>query len=310
MYIQLDNRGVNILKALASTSRVSIIQILSKEPSTVSKIAKELNLSKAIVSRHLRLLEEFNLIKLDDSKQTHDNRNKKFQLAVDHIEIDFPQKIHLPYKEIETEIKLGYYSDFSVIPTCGLASTTDMIGEVDDPRAFVSNDRINTSLLWFSNGFVEYIVPNQIPNNARLELLELSLEISSEFPESNNNWPSDITFYINDIPIGTWTVPGNYSDVRGTLTPKWWKSQYSQYGVLKHLRITHNNTGIDGKRLSLTTLDDLNLNESPFIKVKIGINPDAQNKGGLTIFGENFGNHPQNILLKCFYSENNFPIIK
>ncbi|MGM0126113.1 hypothetical protein IGI37_003514 [Enterococcus sp. AZ194] len=304
MFIQLDDTGLEILKALASDTRVKIIHSLSKSPSTVSKLAETLGLSKAIVSRHVRLLEDAGLIYLETDRIFSDQRVKQFKLAVDHIEVDFPKKIHLPYKEIDTEIKLGYFSNFSVIPTCGLASANATIGELDDPRTFVANERINASLLWFSDGFVEYVVPNQLPKNAKLELLELSLEISSEFPESNNNWPSDISFYINDTLLGTWTAPGNYSDVRGALTPKWWESGFSQYGVLKHLRITHKDSGIDGKHLSDIKLEDLKLDSSPFIKVRIGIDEAAENRGGLTIFGSEFGNHPQNILLRMFYSEN------
>ncbi|MFS1030065.1 ArsR/SmtB family transcription factor [Enterococcus casseliflavus] len=303
MDIQLDESGIQVLKALSSDTRIEMIKLLSEQPATISELAKKLNLSKSIISRHIRFLEDSKLIKLDNAKHTSDNRTKQFHLTVDHVEINFPKKIHLPYKEVETEIKLGYFSDFSIEPTCGLASPTQIIAELDDPRSFVSNDRIKASLLWFSDGFVEYIVPNQLNKDVSIELLELSLELSSEFPESNDTWASDISFYINDIKVGTWTAPGNFSDVRGTLTPKWWNSEYSQYGILKHLRITRKDTGMDGKRLSFITLDDLNLIRSPFIKVKIGVDKQAKNKGGLTIFGKDFGNHPQNILLKLFYSD-------
>ena len=34
------------------------------------------------------------------------------------------------------------------------------------------------------------------------------MEVSSEFPFSNNNWPSDITFSLNGVELGTWTSPG------------------------------------------------------------------------------------------------------
>ncbi|WP_071130798.1 ArsR/SmtB family transcription factor [Enterococcus timonensis] len=302
MYIKLDEQGINTLKTLASDTRIEIIKKLSLMPASVTEIAKELKLSKSIVSRHMRMLEDSKLIKLQESEDSMDNRIKRFHLVVDHIEIDVPQKIHLPYKELETEIKLGYYSDFLATPTCGLASSDEIIGDLDDPRSFVSDDRIRASLLWFSDGFVEYIIPNHLPQGAHIELLELSLELSSEFPESNDNWPSDISFFINDIDLGFWTAPGNFSDVRGSLTPNWWASEYSQYGILKHIRVTNKDTGIDGKKISSTTLDDLNLNLSPFIKVKIGINENAKNKGGLTIFGKDFGNHVQNAILKLFYS--------
>jgi predicted transcriptional regulator len=277
--------------------------LLLNSPLTVSELAKELGLSKAIISRDIRLLEDTKLIKLQENSEISDSRKKKFILNVDHIEIDFPKKIHLPYKAITSEIKLGYYSNFSVVPTCGLASSTKVIGELDDQRAFVSNDRVDASLLWFADGFVEYVIPNNLKKNSRAELLELSLEISSEFPGSNNTWPSDISFYINDVLLGTWTAPGNFSDVRGKLTPSWWENGLSQYGVLKHLRVSKNDTGIDGQKISSITLANLNIENSQFIKLKIVTEANSKNKGGLTIFGKHFGNHPQNILLKIYYSE-------
>lgn len=303
MYLQLDKDGIEVLKALASDTRIDILKLLADHPSTVSEIAKELNLSKSIVSRHIRLLEDSRLIKLQLDDDLADNRTKKFALVVDHLEVDFPQKIHLPFKEIESDIKLGYFSNFSVRPTCGLAGSKQIIGEMDDPRSFVANDRIHASLLWFSDGYVEYLIPNELPQNSNLEMLELSLELSSEFPESNDTWPSDISFSINDINIGSWTAPGNFSDVRGKLTPSWWQSSYSQYGILKHIRVTNKDSGVDGKKMSDANLENLEIQNSPFIKVKIGIDPAAKNKGGLTIFGEEFGNHPQNILLKMYYSD-------
>lgn len=261
-----------------------------------------MNISKAIMSRHIKILEDANLIHLSKTYASSDGREKVYTLRVDKINITFPKKIYLPYKKIQQEIKLGYFSDFSATPSCGLASKEAIIGRLDDPRVFVANERIHASLLWFSDGYVEYRIPNPLESDQHPEMLELSLEIASEFPISNNTWPSDISFYINNINVGTWTSPGNYSDVRGKLTPKWWDEKYSQYGLLKHLRITHNDTGMDGEKLSDISLEDLHLESSPFITVRIGIAENARNKGGLTIFGENFGNHPQNILLSIFYS--------
>lgn len=303
MQLYLDNDSLEVYKALASETRLEILNRLADTPLTVSEISQAMNLSKAIVSRHIKLLENVHLIHQSESFVSSDNRKKVYTLCIDRAEIIFPKRIYLPFKKKSAEIKLGYFSDFSVAPTCGLAGNTQLIGDLDDPRSFVSNDRIYASLLWFSDGYVEYMIPNLLAPTQRPELLELSLELSSEFPVSNNNWPSDITFTINDVETGTWTCPGNYSDVRGKLTPMWWDSHYSQYGLLKHLRINHEDTGMDGHKLSNVTLSDLRLADSPFIKLKIGIQEHAKNKGGLTIFGEHFGNHPQNILVSLFYSE-------
>ncbi len=303
MQLYLDNISLPVYRALASETRLKILNILADTPSTVSELAEILLISKAILSRHIKILENANLIHLSSAFASSDHRKKVYTLRVDNINIIFPKKIYLPYKKHTTEIKLGYFSDFDVLPSCGLASKDKVIEKMDDPRVFVSNDRISASLLWFSEGYVEYKIPNSLESGQHPQLLELSLEIASEFPSSNNVWPSDITFTINGVDTGTWTSPGNYSDVCGKLTPAWWDKNFSQYGLLKHLRITKNDTGIDGEKISNINLSDLHLEDSPFITLRIGVKEDAVNKGGITIFGEYFGNHPQNILLSLYYSE-------
>lgn len=303
MQLYLDNDSLEVYKALASETRLEILNRLAAQPSTVSKLSQEMGISKAILSRHIKMLEDVHLIGLSRSHASSDNRKKVYSLHVDRAEIVFPKKVYLPFKKRTTEIKLGYFSDFSVQPTCGLISRDKIIGKIDDPRSFVSNERIDASLLWLNDGYVEYKIPNMLEAGNTPEMLELSLELASEFPISNNVWPSDITFTINDVELGTWTCPGNFADVRGKLTPLWWDEHYSQYGLLKHIRVNHDNTGIDGDKLSNTRLEDLHLEESPFITLKIGIGKDAVNKGGLTVFGEYFGNHPQNILMSLYYSE-------
>lgn len=92
MLIELDKDGISVLKALASDTRVSIIKLLLNTPLTVSELAIELGLSKAIISRDIRLLEDSKIIKLQENSEITDSRKKKFILNVDHIEINFPKK--------------------------------------------------------------------------------------------------------------------------------------------------------------------------------------------------------------------------
>lgn len=303
MQLGLDETSLNTYKALASETRIEILRRLADTPLTISELAHSMGISKSIISRHIKLLEDVHLIHQSKTFASSDTRKKIYTLHVDRAEIIFPKRIYLPFEKKTTEIKLGYYSDFSVTPSCGLASSDKIIGKMDDPRVFVSNERIEASLLWLSDGYVEYRIPNLLEKDQTLELLDLSLELSSEFPVSNNTWPSDISFTINGVRVGTWTCPGNFSDVRGKLTPLWWDEAYSQYGILKHLRVNHINTGIDGDKLSDVSLSQLALENSPFITLRIGIDKDAMHKGGLTIFGEHFGNYAQNILLSLYYSE-------
>ena len=40
------------------------------------------------------------------------------------------------------------------------------------------------------------------------------------------------------------------------------------------------------------------MDENHFITMRIGIKEDAVNVGGVSLFGENFGDYPQDIILK------------
>lgn len=62
MELYLDQHSLPTYKALASETRLAILQLLAERGLTVTELAKELNLSKAIISRHVRLLEDCRLI--------------------------------------------------------------------------------------------------------------------------------------------------------------------------------------------------------------------------------------------------------
>jgi predicted transcriptional regulator len=302
MELTLDKDSLAVYKALASDTRLEILDLLAENPRTATELAESLKLSKAVLSRHITQLEKVGLIRLSKSKRSDDNRKKVYALNVDHADIVFPHKVYFPFLKRTHDIELGYFSDFLTKPTCGLADSNHVIGKIDDERSFVSKERIQATLLWVSQGYVEYKIPNLLESGEQPQMLELSLEISSEYPVSNNAWPSDITFTVNDKQVGTWTCPGNYSDVRGKLTPSWWNENFSQYGLLKYLRVNQYGTSIDGDRISDISIEDLHLDDSPFLKLRIGVLPEAKNQGGLTIFGRDFGNHPQDITLSLYYS--------
>lgn len=81
----------------------------------------------------------------------------------------------------------------------------------------------------------------------------------------------------------------------------WWYSNWNQYGLLKLLTINNYGTYIDGLKISSISLEDLNITYKSDLSFKIAIPKSAKNVGGLTIYGENFGNYNQNILIKSIY---------
>ena len=201
-----------------------------------------------------------------------------------------------------TEVKVGHYSDYDVYPTCGLATSQAIVGEVDDPRYFSHPDRINAGILWFTKGYIEYMIPNLLPSATKIDQITVSLEISSEAPGINNDWPSDISILLNDVKIGTWTSPGDYGDVQGIFTPDWWFPNWNQYGLLKMIVINKKGTFVDGLKISNVTINEFNLDYKSTVRFKFEIEEDAKNVGGITIFGSEFGNYNQDIKVRIAYS--------
>jgi predicted transcriptional regulator len=55
--------------------------------------------------------------------------------------------------------------------------------------------------------------------------------------------------------------------------------------------VTRDGSYLDGKKLSDLSIDDLHVTGMPYITVRIGIAKDAENEGGLNLFGRKFGNY-------------------
>jgi predicted transcriptional regulator len=130
------------------------------------------------------------------------------------------------------------------------------------------------------------------------------MELSSEVPGTNLNWPSDITLWVIDMQVGTWTSPGDYGDERGLYTPAWWKLKGSQYGMLKTWRIAAFGTFVDGLRISDITIGDIQLSQHHSIRMRIGVDECADHPGGVNIFGKGFGNYDQDIVMRLHLRRN------
>lgn len=224
--------GLELFKALGSDIRIQILKILlENNQMSMNQIANELNISNGALTGHIKKLEECGLISASNDSSGHGNQ-KLCSLIQDRILVEIEKPIDLS-NVYNTSIKVGQFSSHNICPTCGLATSSFVIGELDDVRYFDHPDHFNADIMWFTKGYVEYVIPNLIPRNQKITQLSLSAEISSEAPGTDNDWPSDISFYINDTLVGTWTSPGDYGDVRGMFTPEWWPQNWNQYGLLK-----------------------------------------------------------------------------
>ena len=299
MRLDIDESSIAVFSALDSLVRIKIIQLLSKDKLNQKELAEELNLSNSIVAVHLGKLEEAGIIKTEKIPGKS-GLQKISSLLVNHIEIAFPEKYSHTYDSVETDIPVGQFTNYSVHPSCGMASVSDYIGHLDEPKYFMDPKRFEAQIVWFTKGFLEYKLPNYLEPTQTIQLIELSMEISSEFPFSNNNWPSDITFSLNDIELGFWTSLGDFSNVRGKNNPTWWPDNMNQYGSLKTLQITTHGTYMNGEKMSDLTVADFSSTADNW-KIRYEVKEDAVNVGGLTLFGREFGDSPQDIKFKVYY---------
>jgi predicted transcriptional regulator len=292
--------SLRVLNALASEPRLAILELLNNRKLNVNEIAKELNIPQSTVSTNIKILEEAGLITVEVAAGKKGSQ-KLCSVPYDEVVVQLPGiKKEVAQNVIEVAMPVGLYTDFEAHPPCGLCSREEIIGFLDVPDTFLNPKRAVASLIWFERGFVEYKFPNNLKGNMVLERLEFLMELSSEVPGTNKNWPSDITVWVNGIEIGTWTSPGDFGDVRGKFTPAWWKLAGSQYGLLKNWGITEAGTFVDGTKVSPVTLTDLDIRGHTSLKVRIGIKEDAANVGGVNIFGEGFGNYGQDIVMKMY----------
>ena len=155
-----------------------------------------------------------------------------------------------------------------------------------------------------NTGFVEYRLPNYLEDMQIPTEIQLVMEISSEAPGVAENWPSDISFYFNDIYLGYSTTRGDFGEIEhGIYTPKWWEDNWNQYGSLVLLSINSRGTFVDGSKISDVTIDKLDINSNKELLFKMAVLDDAKHKGGFTLFGKNFGNYNQDIKFRVFYEK-------
>lgn len=305
LYFQSIGEAEAVFKALSTPMRLKIMEMIYEDDTlSMNDLAEALGLTNGAISMHVSKLEEAGLVRI---KTTSGKRGtmKIVRPKYDRLMIDLAPSEEASHCYTD-DIRVGYYTACHGTPTCGLATSKEIIGSLDDPKVFSFPDRFNAGILWFSSGYVEYNLPNHLQAGQTLSELHISFEISSEYPETNEDYPSDIYFSINGIPLGMWISPGDYGARKGYVSPAWWPEVLNQYGLLKTLIINNEGTFMDGtKKLSNTTIQDLNIDYNSYITFRIEVPRDTTNCGGCTLFGEDFGDHNQAIRMKAYYEEEN-----
>jgi len=292
---------LEIAKALSSEVRVEIFKQIQQRAMSVSEISEMFDMPSSTATVNVKKLEDAKLIRTDlvpGVRGTQKICSTLYErLVVDLVSMVPDQDQNFIY----VEMPIGQFVDCQVRPTCGLATDSHVINYFDDARSFFEPEKMYAQLLWFRQGYVEYRFPNKVPFDCRPTAIELSMEICSEAPSHNKDWPSDITLWIGGVEVGTWLSPADFGGERGLLTPLWWETYNTQFGVLKKWRVTKEGSFIDGNRVSSVNIDDLCIGDRASFAVRIGVKEDASNVGGLNLFGRKFGHYDQDILLRMDY---------
>ncbi|WP_313082656.1 ArsR/SmtB family transcription factor [Atlantibacter sp.] len=296
LFINQLSTGASIFKALNSSVRISIIEILNERNGmNMNALAEYLGVSNGAVTMHIKKLEEAGLVQTV-SNYAKNGIQKNCYLVENKILIEFGDVNK--NNVYESDLKVGQYSNFKVTPTCGMATKEMIIGEFDNPQVFADPKHIDAGIIWFTTGFLEYRIPNYSEGRKVTEI-QISFEIGSEAPYYNNDWPSDIHFSVNDVDIGFWQSPGDIGGIKYSGNPVWWPPHLNQYGFLKLLRINMEGSFIDGRKISDITIDKIlhGREGEPFV-LRFSIDPDKENARGLTLYGKNFGRYDQGILAR------------
>lgn len=290
----------NVGKALSSPVRLEILKLLYEESLNIGEISEKLHIAPSSAALHVNILEKADLINTEVQPGTRgavrlcSKKNDIVNISLDNVSKNVNQVVSV-------NMPIGAYTDCEMYSTCGIADENGIIGNEDALPCFYLPERMKAQIIWSSSGYIEYKFPNQLPKRSDLKRVGLSLEICSEAPNYREDWKSDITVWINGIDCGTWRSPGDFGARRGRLTPSTWSSGSTQYGLLTTWEVRKDGCYINENKVGDANIGVLNIKENEPIVIRIGNKKDAKYVGGFNIFGEKFGDHPQNIVLSMEY---------
>ncbi|MDR3173456.1 MAG: helix-turn-helix domain-containing protein [Treponema sp.] len=295
--LEQPEKASALFRALSSPVRLRMLKVIGEKPGiNISAIGEKLSLPLSTTALHVRVLEDTGLILIQEKPGLR-GCQKSCAVLVEDINVNvFPRwRSDRHTREIKIDMPLGNYFDCAITKPCGMAGRSSYVGTEDDINAFFDPDRIHAQLVWFTSGFLEYRFPNAAIKDENIQELSFSFEACSEAAGYNNDWPSDITVWINSTEVFTFRSPGDFGGKRGANNPDWWPDESTQYGELHRLEISAAGCFGDRQKACKANLDSLRVVEGDYVSFKIGIKKDAKYAGGINLFGEYFGNYKQGI---------------
>ena len=289
---------LQVSKALAAPERIQILKTLYLRSTTLAKLSQELKIPLSSLSRHVNILADAQLIRISyrPSLKGH-MKYCSLKMLSCTISINEKEQHRREKRTYSIEMPIGMFSSANITSPCGMVSKDSIIGLIDDPRTFYLPERNQAEKLWFSEGNISYLFPLKSSRRKYSEL-SFSFEICSETACHNLDWPSDITVYINDEELTTFTSTGDFGGRRGKFTAPNWSLTSTQYGMLKTITLTENGVFVDNQLMrSDITFSDVYYKNNLFLKFTLAVKSDAVHRGGMNLFGKKFGDYQQAIIM-------------
>ena len=284
--------------ALSSKVRIKILQYMQNYPSIYSllELSQNLKIPMTTLVHHVKKLEKAQIVRTLYKTSKHGSVKTVVRL-LKHVQLDLYRYTPHPSAQLDFErqtLSVGEYADFDG-KDFNFATDKELFPFYNN--CFLSG-REKIGLIYTSNGKVTYHFSNQTAKTKKINELTLSLELCSEAPLFDNNFKSDITFWINQKEICTYTSSGDYGDRRGKLNPDWWQEINTQYGKLVTLTVNNDGVYLNGIKYSeKVNIDGLNLSQGNKISFTLGNKENSEYVGGFNLFGKNFGDYPQDIVM-------------
>lgn len=179
MQLQINQAYLGFYEALASKTRLDIIQSLSQRDMNIKELAAKLGVSCSIMTKHVRKLEQAGIIATRTVKR-EGSRQKTCTLLNTNYELVPPPRQNNLRQFYQTSVPVGQFTDIKVTPPCGIANEYTVIGGMDEPAFLWKPERFNAGLIWFAEGYAEYKAPNYTHDIQMVDELEISAELSSE----------------------------------------------------------------------------------------------------------------------------------
>ena len=302
-----DTNQISLIgRALNAPIRIEILRALNKKPMLLSEIAKEFDLPISSAAFHMKALEDANLINTDFSTKRKGTL-KWYSYAISKkliINLRKEAESKNTLSTYNTILGIGDYVDAEFPQLCGIATEKELIMENGPHQVFIQQ-RKDAQLIWIKPcGYITYALANEYAVQGALSEINLSFEICSEAMGFNADYPSDITFWINDVEVYTWTCPGDFGDRYGKFTPNWWYPESTKYGLLTNLTVKEKGVYFNEQLVNKNVgINNLNLANGNRTLIKIGVKKDAKHKGGFNLFGEKFGDFNQAIVFTARYKQ-------